>query len=71
MPVTWESLSGEERTALKRMNRGPYPGLSAALGERLIALGLAARRANGIGISRQGREMVIDALLSARQALDE
>lgn len=71
MSVTWESLSGEERTVLKRMNRGPYTGLSAELGERLIALGLAARRANGVGISREGREMVIDALLSARQALDE
>ena len=70
MPATWESLSSDERTALKRMNRGPYPGLSAELGERLVALGLAVRRANGIGISRDGREMVIDALLSARQALD-
>jgi hypothetical protein len=71
MSITWDALADEERTALKRMNRGPYPGLSAELGERLIQLGLAARRPNGVGISREGREMVIGALLSARLALDE
>jgi hypothetical protein len=70
MSITWEELADEERTALKRMNRGPYPDLPADLGERLIELGLAARRPKGIGISREGREMVIGALLAARQALD-
>lgn len=67
MPVTWDDLTDEERTALKRMNRGPCPGLPAALATRLVALGLAVRRANGPGISRQGRELVIDTLLSARK----
>jgi hypothetical protein len=71
MPVTWDDLTDEERTALKRMNRGPYPDLSPALGARLVALGLAVQRPNGPGISREGRELVINTLLSARQALDE
>lgn len=69
--VRWGDLTAEERTALKRMNRGAYPGLAADLGERLMALGLAVRRPNGIGISRVGREMVINALLAGRQAVDE
>lgn len=70
MPVTWDDLTEDERTALKRMNRGPYPELSAELGRRLVTLGLAVYRPNGAGISREGRELVINMLLSARQALD-
>lgn len=65
--VAWADLSQAERTALKRMNRGPYPALEEALGRRLVALGLAVARADGIGISRAGRELVIAALLSARR----
>ncbi len=67
MTVAWDELSEEERTALKRMNRGPCPDLPAALGARLVALGLAQERAAGIGISREGRELVIGKLLAARQ----
>lgn len=66
MTISWEELAEEERTALKRMNRGPYPALSEALAERLISLGLAARRPSGVGISREGRQLVIDTLLAAR-----
>ena len=65
--VSWEDLSQAERTALKRMNRGPYPELTEAMGLRLIDLGLAVRRPTGIGISRSGRELVIETLLAARQ----
>jgi hypothetical protein len=50
------------------MNRGPYPELSPELAEQLIALGLAERRTTGVGISRAGRELVIDSLLRPRQA---
>lgn len=71
MPVKWNDLNEDERTALKRMNRGHYPDLPAELGERLIALGLAVQRQNGVGISRQGRELVIDTLLAARQDRDD
>ncbi len=66
MPIAWTDLSDEERTALKRLNRGPYPALAGALAERLIALGLAQARPSGVGISRAGRELVIDTLLGAR-----
>ena len=66
MPIEWASLSEEERTALKRMNRGPYPNLERKLAERLIALGLAVDRPRGVGISREGRELVIDTLLAAK-----
>lgn len=68
MQVTtgWNDLSKEEQTALKRLNRGPYPELEAALGQRLIALGLAEDRPRGIGINRVGRELVIGTLLAAR-----
>jgi hypothetical protein len=64
--IEWKDLGEEEKTALKRMNRGPYPELDPALGDRLIALGLAESRPRGIGINRTGRELVISMLLSAR-----
>ena len=67
MTVAWDDLTEDERTALKRMNRGPYPELSAALRARLVALGLAQERPAGIGISRAGRELVIETLLAARR----
>jgi len=66
MTTGWNDLTREEQTALKRMNRGPYPALTAALAERLISLGLAVERPGGTGISRAGRELVIDTLLRAR-----
>lgn len=66
MAISWDDLAEEERTALKRMNRGPYPALSKALAERLISLGLAERRTSGVGINREGRQLVIDTLLAAR-----
>lgn len=65
--VTWEDLSEAEQTALKRMNRGYYPDLDEALGERLTHLGLAVRRPEGTGISRKGRALVIDRLLEGRR----
>jgi hypothetical protein len=64
--IEWKDLSEEEKTALKRMNRGPYPELDPALGERLVGLGLAENRPRGIGINRTGRELVIGTLLAAR-----
>ena len=64
--VTWTDLTDDERTALKRMNRGPYPQLSTDLARRLISLGLAVERPSGVGISRDGRDLVINALLAAR-----
>jgi hypothetical protein len=67
MPIEWADLSDDERTALKRMNRGPYPGLDRQLAERLIARGLAVERPRGVGISREGRELVINTLLTARE----
>ncbi len=67
MAVAWKDLSEDERMALKRLNRGPYPQLSVALGARLLALGLAQERPAGIGISRAGRELVIETLLAARR----
>lgn len=67
MAIGWDDLTEEERTALKRMNRGPYPALSQELAERLISLGLAQRRASGVGINREGRQLVIDTLLAARE----
>lgn len=66
--IAWTDLSEDERTALKRMNRGPYPELPAELARRLIVLGLAVERKNGVGISRDGRELVINTLLTARKA---
>jgi len=67
MTVMWGDLTEQEQTALKRMNRGPYPALSKALGERLVFLGLAEERPRGTGISRTGRELVINTLLGAHQ----
>jgi hypothetical protein len=67
MTLDWNDLREEQKTALRRMNRGPYPELSEELAEQLIALGLAERRANGVGINRTGRELVIDSLLRPRQ----
>lgn len=64
--VGWSDLSDEERTALKRLNRGPYPELPDAVAGRLLALGLAASRPGGTGISRAGRELVIATLLAGR-----
>ncbi|QPC95424.1 hypothetical protein [Mesorhizobium sp. INR15] len=66
MTVMWGDLTEEEQTALKRMNRGPYPALSKALAERLVFLGLAEERPRGTGINRTGRELVINTLLGAR-----
>lgn len=66
MTIEWNELGKDEQTALKRMNRGPYPQLSVELAARLIELGLAQKRANGVGISRTGRELVINTLLEAR-----
>ncbi|MGD9812438.1 MAG: hypothetical protein AB7U35_14090 [Sphingobium sp.] len=65
--ATWGDLSEDERTALKRMNRGPYPALTQAMGQRLIELGLAVPRADGVGISRAGRELVIGRLLDPQR----
>lgn len=65
--VAWADLSEAERTALKRMNRGPYAALAQELGRRLVGLGLAVARPDGVGISRAGRELVINALLDARR----
>ena len=64
--VAWDDLTKDEQTALKRLNRGPYPDLADDTAARLIGLGLAAARSGGIGISRAGRELVIDMLLRAR-----
>lgn len=61
--VGWEELSAEEQLALKRLNRGHDPQLDPTMAERLLALGLVAQRPQGIGISRAGRELVIDVLL--------
>jgi hypothetical protein len=67
MTVRWGDLTDEEQTALKRMNRGPYPALSKELAERLVFLGLAEKRPHGTGINRAGRELVINTLLGAHQ----
>lgn len=69
--IRWSDLSPEERTALKRLNRGPYADLDEATAQRLLALGLVASRPTGIGISRAGRELVIVTLLAAREAANE
>ena len=66
MAIGWDELTEDEQTALKRMNRGPYPALPKALAERLIELGLAEDRPRGVGINRAGRELVISTLLAAR-----
>ncbi len=66
MTVDWYDLTQDEQTALKRMNRGPYLALTTTLAERLISLGLALERPSGVGISRAGRELVINILLRAK-----
>lgn len=68
MAPNWDDLQEEQKAALRRMNRGPYPELSVELADQLIALGLAERRANAVGINRAGRELVINSLLRPRQA---
>jgi hypothetical protein len=68
MPIEWADLSKDEQTALKRMNRGPYPNLDSRIAGRLVSLGLAVERPGGIGISREGRELVINTLLAARDS---
>lgn len=67
MMLDWDDLSSDEKTALRRMNRGPYPELSREMAERLIELGLAEKRPAGVGISRAGRELAIESLLRTRQ----
>jgi hypothetical protein len=67
--VGWNDLTKDEQTALKRMNRGPYPALGAQMAERLIALGLAEERPRGVGINRAGRDLVITTLLAARETM--
>jgi hypothetical protein len=66
MTMSWDDLTKEEQVALKRMNRGPYPDLPKPMAGRLIALGLAQERPDGIGISRAGRELVIGVLLDGQ-----
>lgn len=68
MMLVWDDLSPDEKTALRRMNRGPYPELGGEMAARLIALGLAEDRPGGVGISRAGRELVIESLLRPRQS---
>jgi hypothetical protein len=63
--IEWDELSPEEQLALKRLNRGHDPHLDPATAERLLELGLAAKRPQGIGISRAGRELVINVLLKS------
>ncbi|KQY13974.1 hypothetical protein [Rhizobium sp. Root482] len=63
--TAWNDLTADEQTALKRMNRGPYPALSQDMAARLILLGMAVERPTGVGISRAGRELVIDYLIGA------
>lgn len=67
MTIDWDDLASAEKTALRRLNRGPYPELPRELGERLVFLRVAEERPTGVGISRFGRELVIDSLLRARQ----
>ncbi|MDX8502995.1 hypothetical protein RFM99_32040 [Mesorhizobium sp. VK4C] len=67
MKVIWGDLTEEEQTALKRVNRRPYPALSKALAERLVFLGLAEERPRGTAINKTGRELVINTLLGVRR----
>lgn len=71
MPKDWHDLAADEQAALKRLNRAVDPGLDQQLAARLVALGLAVPRGNGLGISRAGRAMVIDVLLQAVREQDE
>lgn len=65
--ISWEDLTADEQTALKRMNRGPYSILAKDIAVRLVFLGLADERSSGIGINRAGRELVINHLLGSRK----
>ena len=67
MDVIWNDLDESEQTALKRLNRGPYPALEPNMAKRLISLGLAEERERGVGINRTGRELVIGVLLNQRE----
>lgn len=67
MAVNWNDLDESEQTALKRLNRGPYPALQPGIAERLISLKLAEQRPHGVGINRAGRELVIGVLLNQRE----
>jgi hypothetical protein len=69
--VAWYDLAADEQAALKRLNRAVDPALDGELAARLVALGLAVPRQDGIGISRAGRALVIDALLQAVREQDE
>ena len=64
--TSWNDLTADEQTALKRLNRGPYPALAEDMAARLILLGMAVERPAGVDISRAGRELVIEYLLGAR-----
>ncbi|MBX3530344.1 MAG: hypothetical protein KF849_07040 [Rhizobiaceae bacterium] len=70
-PVAWGDLASDEQAALKRLNRAADVRLRPELEARLVSLGLAARRPDGVGISRAGRALVIDALLQAVSEQDE
>jgi hypothetical protein len=65
--MEWTELGKEEQSALKRLNRGPYPDMPEAMRGRLMELGLMQETRHGLRISREGREMVITALLAARK----
>jgi hypothetical protein len=65
--MDWSDLGEDEKSALKRLNRGPYPDMPEAMQARLMALGLVQETRHGLRISREGREMVIAALLGARK----
>lgn len=67
MAVNWNDLDETEQTALKRLNRGPYPTLQEGIAKRLILLKLAEQRPYGVGINRAGRELVIGVLLNQRE----
>tara|TARA_R110002020_G_scaffold456465_1_gene672914 strand:- start:24843 stop:25049 length:207 start_codon:yes stop_codon:yes gene_type:complete len=67
LAVNWSDLDENQQTALKRLNRGPYPALEPVMADRLIALGLVEQRPRGIGINRAGRELVIGVLLAQRE----
>ncbi|MEP3435414.1 MAG: hypothetical protein ABJN75_01310 [Hoeflea sp.] len=67
MAVNWSDLDENQQTALKRLNRGPYPALEPVMADSLIALGLVEQRPRGIGINRAGRELVIGVLLAQRE----
>lgn len=63
--VAWSDLAPAEQAALMRLNRGRGSALDETIGARLVALGVAAARPSGIGITRSGRELVIARLLGS------